>query len=335
MPAEIFEDAKLQPLGDEEAPPISLSKGALWSVGRAAKNEIVVQDQMVSRSHAMIQKAAENEYILIDLGSRNGAYVNDQRVCVPVVLKDGDRITFGRQQFAFVHPLSEQAAAAHEEEHDDNQTRLLYAMQWITVLVVDIRDFTGLSRSLDEALLARTVGTWISKSGAILQRSGSWGQKYIGDAIMAVWVHGSEAHDASRAPLALSALALIVKVTEGLQQQFGLSQPVRIGAGMNSGVASLGNVGSGAASDYTALGDGVNRAFRLEAATRLVDADLLVGPETYSQLSRGSAKMDLFDNLTVALKGYDRPAHCHGLTFDKLPALVASMKAANEGQTAI
>ncbi len=324
----------MQPLRDEEVPPIPLSEGALWRVGRAAKNEIVVKDQMVSRSHAMIQRASEDEYVLIDLGSRNGAYVNGQRVCVPVPLKNGDRITFGREEFLFLHLRSERASSAEEEEND-TRTRLMYSMQWITVLVVDIRDFTGLSRQLDEALLAQTVGTWIGKSGAILQQSGSWSQKYIGDAIMAVWVHGTSTHEANRPSLALGALAAIVEVTEGLQQQFELSDPVLIGAGINTGVASLGNVGSAAASDYTALGDCVTRAFRLETATRLVDADLLIGPETYSELQRASANLELFDTLTVALKGYDRPVHCHGLTFHQLPALVAGMSTVNEGDTAI
>ena len=335
MPTGFIEGAKLKPLGDDESVPIPLSGGVIWRVGRGPKNEIVVKDHMVSRSHAMIQKADENQYTLIDLGSRNGAYVNGRRVAVPVPLKDGDTITFGRREFLFIHPLSTEAAETEEEETDDTHTRLLYALQSITVLVVDIRDFTGLSRSLDEGSLARTVGTWISKSGSILQQYRSWGQKYIGDAIMAIWVHGNNEHEASRPALALKALSMIVGVTEGLQDQFDLPRAVTIGAGVNTGLASIGNLGTGAASDYTALGDGVNLAFRLESATREVEADLLIGQETYAQLRLASEKLDLFAKQNLTLKGYENPSVCYGLTFDKLPSLVASMGTLSEDETTI
>ncbi len=51
------------------------------------------------------------------------------------------------------------------------------------------------------------------------------------------------------------------------QQQFGLDDPVRIGAALNTGLAIVGNLGSRVASDYTAVGDSINKAFRLESAS--------------------------------------------------------------------
>ena len=84
--------------------------------------------------------------------------------------------------------------AEHEalENSFSDPTLVMYSRRLITVLVVDIRDFTILAQKLDEALLARTIGTWSRETDAIVRRHGSSGDKYIGDAVMAVWTHASE-----------------------------------------------------------------------------------------------------------------------------------------------
>lgn len=69
-------------------------------IGRATTNTIVLQDTTISRNHAKI-KQEKGEFMLFDLGSANGTYVNDQRVTEPVSLKDGDVIRFGEVEFLF------------------------------------------------------------------------------------------------------------------------------------------------------------------------------------------------------------------------------------------
>ena len=81
---------------------IDLSTGVVWAVGRSKKSDIVLDDEMASRNHALIQRTRD-EFRLVDLGSQNGAFVNGQRVSVPVHLKDQDKITFGYKEFIFVH----------------------------------------------------------------------------------------------------------------------------------------------------------------------------------------------------------------------------------------
>src|SRR5258708_39175492 len=54
-----------------------------WKLGRGSQCAIVLLDDMVSRTHAMIQRTDSKEYILIDMGSRNGSVVNEQRLRVP------------------------------------------------------------------------------------------------------------------------------------------------------------------------------------------------------------------------------------------------------------
>lgn len=69
-------------------------------IGRANTNTIVLQNATVSRQHAKI-KAEKNEFVLFDLGSANGTFVNDQRITDPVTLKDGDVVRFGELEFLF------------------------------------------------------------------------------------------------------------------------------------------------------------------------------------------------------------------------------------------
>src|SRR5258706_15378059 len=72
-------------------------------------------------------------------------------------------------------------------------TSSLHTQTLTTIVVVDIRDYTPLARTVSEALLAQAIGTWFLRVGQIVQRLGSSAQKYIGDAVMAVWVHDDTA----------------------------------------------------------------------------------------------------------------------------------------------
>jgi len=321
---------------DGKSGSVQLTNRLLWKVGRSSKNEVVISDEMVSRSHAIIQRDGENHYNLIDLGSRNGSYVNGRRVLVPVALKNGDEIRFGSQHFTFENPLGDEDIVPNEEVTGETETQLLYSLRPTTVLVVDIRDFTGLAQRLDEPTLARTIGTWIDSSATVLTNYQSWCQKYIGDAIMAVWVEsGDTPYAANKTTLALAALRRILQVTQSLQRRFDLSEPIRIGAGLETGYASIANLGSDAASDYTALGDCVNRAFRLESATKEVKADFLVGQEAYSNLKEGGADITPFQNYTVTLKGYEKPTSCYGISFDQLDVVAATLEQGDTGTTLI
>lgn len=83
-----------------------LTGGNCWTIGRSEDNSIVLSDRWMSRNHAMIQRMGQGEFYLIDLGSRNGTFVNGRRVSIPVALHNGDRITFGQTELDFLtNPL--------------------------------------------------------------------------------------------------------------------------------------------------------------------------------------------------------------------------------------
>ena len=93
-------------------------------------------------------------------------------------MKDQDKVVFGEREFIFSYPeaASKNVQQKVEETAGTGATQFLFSLQQITVLVVDIRDFTGLSQLLDEAKLAQTIGSWIRRAGGILQEEGSWGR---------------------------------------------------------------------------------------------------------------------------------------------------------------
>ena len=99
---------KIQPATAE---PFEVGIGNTASIGRTRENSVCLSfSPLVSRQHALIRCHNGWQYQLIDLGSRNGTYVNDERVVMPVTLADGAKIRIADNQMIFV-------------EHDDEPGR--------------------------------------------------------------------------------------------------------------------------------------------------------------------------------------------------------------------
>lgn len=278
-----------------------------WTVGRSDDNNFVLPDRWISRNHAMLQCTETGEFYLIDLGSRNGSFVNGRRVSIPVTLKHGDRITFGQTDLEFNGYHARRAGLSNQTNTDkETLTSTLHVRRLMSVMVVDIRDFTVLTRQLDEKILSAVIGSWFRQAGNIIRECGSWVDKYIGDAVMAIWFHGSTGVSQDEMLQILRALNGLHQVTNQLSQQYPLPFPLRIGAGINTGYAMVGNTGSGDRPDYTALGDTVNAAFRLESATKQIGLDIALGEETYKHLSCfDTDAVDFLKQYSVQLKGYE------------------------------
>jgi len=135
----------------------------------------------------MLQQMETGEFYLIDLGSRNGSFVNGRRVSIPVTLRNGDRIIFGQTELDFYNPTAGRRLDRIHDNDSEDFTATLTVRSLISVMVMDIRDFTVLTRQLDETLLSEVIGNWFRKAGQIIREHGSWVDKYIGDAIMAVF----------------------------------------------------------------------------------------------------------------------------------------------------
>ena len=302
---------------------LSLIGSNCWTIGRSDDNNFVLPDRWISRNHAMLQCMETGEFYLIDLGSRNGSFVNGRRVSVPVTLHNGDALTFGQTELTFYCPSTESQSAAQpadtgSDSQDFTATATLHVRRLISVMVVDIRDFTVMTRQLDEKVLSEAIGTWFRRAGEIIGKYGSWVDKYIGDAVMAVWIHGTQGVDETEMLKIAQAMSALHQMTSELHKRYPLPFPVRIGAGLNTGYAIVGNTGSGDRPDYTALGDTVNAAFRFESSTKQLGLDIALGETTYKCLQALGANEQIFKRYTVNMKGYDTPIEAHAGTFSDL-----------------
>jgi len=292
----------------------ALANGQSWAIGRGDGCQVVLDSRSVSRLHALIQRKDAGDFQLVDLGSRNGSFINGKRVSVPVLLRDADRLVVGDQEMVF-RTSAPAPQPASVTDLRNAPTTALHSNRLATILVVDIRDYTPLARTISESLLSQTIGTWFLRSGQILQRQGSWAQKYIGDAVMAIWVHDDVTRVAADVRSALTAAADIATATEEISGALPLPAPLRIGAGLNTGPAILGGA------DYTAIGDAVNAAFRLEAATKMLGGGMALGDAAYRELKLASPGP--FTRREVELKGYEAPSTAWAVSFVALRAFLA------------
>jgi adenylate cyclase len=154
------------------------------------------------------------------------------------------------------------------------------ARQELTVYFSDIRGFTTLSEGLPPERLVELLNEYLSAQTEIVERHGGYVDKYIGDAIMAVWGAPVPVPDhavrACRAALELR--ASLEALRPGWAARYGVELFAR--AGVNTCDAVAGNVGSARKTNYTVLGDGVNLASRLEGANKAYGTEILVGDQT-------------------------------------------------------
>jgi adenylate cyclase len=309
---------------DDGEQDVLLENGNAWRLGRANDSQIKLHSELVSRQHALVQRMENGEYYLFDLGSRNGTFLNGTRVSIPVPLNDGDRISLGDFHLSFHCPTKAAEPADSTPQPVTNATTVLFTQKTTSVLVVDVKGFTKIAQAIDPQLLSQVMGTLFRSGGEIMRRRGSWGQKYIGDALMSVWVHTPKCEGAQVLSI-LHALGELTQVTSTLQEQFQLPFPIGVGAGINTGPAAIGNAGSEHSADYTALGNTVNAAFRFESATREIGFDVLIGRETMAYLRKcGGNPERFFEEKTVQLKGYEFPAHVWAATFANLREMLAN-----------
>jgi adenylate cyclase len=159
-----------------------------------------------------------------------------------------------------------------EMERSDYNIALGGELREVTVLFSDIRDFTVLSRETPvERLVPLLNGLFTDLSAEILREEGTI-DKFIGDSVMAFWNAPLPVENhAMRA--AMAALAMR-RALAAFNARSGAA-PIRIGVGLHAGPASVGNFGSEQRFSYSAIGDTVNLAARIEGSAKHVGADLL------------------------------------------------------------
>lgn len=154
----------------------------------------------------------------------------------------------------------------------------------ITSFFSDVAGFTAVAENLPPEDLVNLLNDYLSEMTEIILSSGGTLDKYEGDAIIAFWNAPLEQPDhALRAcKAALKCQKRLEQMKSDLQSRYG--HPLSMRIGINSGPAVVGNMGSRERFDYTAMGDTVNLASRLEGACKQFKVPILVGEETFEQI---------------------------------------------------
>jgi adenylate cyclase len=213
-------------------------------------------------------------------------------------LVEGKRKSFIRRTFSrYVAPsVVNQLLKTPEKFHLAAETRE------VTVLFCDIRNFTSLAEKTTPTELSTLLNDYFSLLTGIITAHHGMVDKYIGDAIMAVW--GTPLDDPRHPENAVRAALAINAAVTGQSDRLRLAgKPISIGIGINTGKASAGNFGSKDRFAYTVLGDTVNLTARLEQLTRYYQVKIIAAESTIA--AAGEIPHRTIDTVTV--KGRAQP----------------------------
>ena len=168
-------------------------------------------------------------------------------------------------------------------KHPEN-LRLGGERRELSILFTDIRGFTSLSETLDPEALVAVLHEFLNPMSEIIVKHGGTIDKYIGDAIMALFGAPLDQPDHSRRACR-TALEMVQSLKVLDQDWVERGRPsLRVGIGINSGPVSVGNMGSNRLFDYTAIGDNVNLASRLEGLNKFYGTEILISATTAQHL---------------------------------------------------
>ncbi|HPF78625.1 MAG TPA: adenylate/guanylate cyclase domain-containing protein, partial [Alphaproteobacteria bacterium] len=209
----------------------------------------------------------------------------------------------------------------------------------LTVMFTDIRGFTNISESLSPERLIQLMNEFLTPMSDLVMQSRGTIDKYMGDAMMAFW--NAPLDDPDHANQACLTALSMNKALEPINAQLKKEaealgkEPLVLsaGIGINTGDCSVGNMGSKQRFAYSALGDTVNLASRLEGQTKTYGVDTLIGENTYRQVTNlAMLELDL-----IQVIGRDKPVKVYTLIGDADTAQDSSFKkwqAAHNGMLA-
>lgn len=164
--------------------------------------------------------------------------------------------------------------------HSKDEAKLQAQAEEITLMFTDITDFSSITEKVSPVELMEQLAEYFDTISAIIHRYGGTIDKYIGDSVMSFW--GAPAKDHDQAEHACRAAIDIVEAVNKLNQKWAAlnKQVLKTRIGINTGVSLIGNFGSSDRFNYTAVGDNVNLASRLEGLNKIYKSDIIVSETT-------------------------------------------------------
>jgi class 3 adenylate cyclase len=166
----------------------------------------------------------------------------------------------------------------------------------VSILFVDVRGFTAFAESAAAHEVVAALNELYAAVVPAIRRHGGHANKFIGDGLLAVF--GAPERHADHAARAVAAAREIAAVA-----------PLRVGIGVNTGRAVVGTIGGGGRRDFTVIGDPVNTAARVEAATRITGDDILITESTLAALAPDAGAFE--ERPFAPLKGKSEPVRLY------------------------
>lgn len=193
--------------------------------------------------------------------------------------------TFGRH----VGRAAARQILAAQDARDPNNTSATLGgtQQIITVMFVDVRNFTAQSSDSPVNDVIAGLNLMFGEAVSIVERHGGMVNKFLGDGFMAIFgVGGVPSRDHHHADAAVTAGDELLRRIDEMKDEFTRVgwQSMKIGVGINTGMAMVGSIGAPQRQEYTAMGDTVNIAARVEALTKTTGHDLLITQATHDAL---------------------------------------------------
>ena len=193
--------------------------------------------------------------------------------------------------------------------HNTNNEILSPKEKEITIFFSDIRSFTSISEKLhDPKKVIELLNLYMTPMVENITLHKGTIDKFIGDAIMAYWNApiSVQNHADEAVSSAIEQMKLLKDINKILKEKFDLT--IQIGIGINSGIATIGEMGSKGRADYTIIGDNVNLASRLESLNKIYHSNVIISSYTLEKLSNDYIirELDL-----VRVKGKEKPVNIY------------------------
>ena len=201
--------------------------------------------------------------------------------------------------------------------------------QFVSVLMSDIRDFTTITEKMPPDELVDSLNRYFEAMVDVIDENGGITDKYIGDAIMALF-GAPEKRDDDVLRSVYAGLDMLDALEKFNKDQLNRkSQPFRVGIGIHYGVVTAGNIGSDKKMDYTVIGETVNLASRLEGLTKYYGTPIIVS-ETVKRRVEEKTDIRLLDKVMV--KGSSLPMPIYSVSKELSPDKLEAWEAFEAGQ---
>ncbi|MGI9479162.1 MAG: FHA domain-containing protein [Hyphomicrobiaceae bacterium] len=263
-----------------------------FSIGRLDNNDLAISDPQVSRRHALVQQQDVGEFWLIDLGSRNGTYRNDERLALPARLNDGDTIAIGKLAKRIVFRQRDSMSTSKKSLIGPAETsvNIVTAQRWL--LVVDLVDSTAKAQSMSEADWAAVSGKWMVDCSDVVKENSGAINKYLGDGFLAYW--RDESKD----------IAGVRSAITGLRRLQKRPNILKFRAVLHYGQVALG--GHAALAEESLTGLNVGFAFRLDGLASKLGQTFLMSNAARTALGPDQPAIDLGAHV-LPKSGYTDP----------------------------